>query len=59
MWALLTGACVFIVLAGTAFCLGRIAKRRFPKSYAIVDKFLYSIDLILIAGFFVLLYFTR
>lgn len=59
MWTLLTGLCIFVGLAVTAFCIGRAAKRRFPKTYAVVDKMLYSIDLILIAGFLVLLYITR
>jgi hypothetical protein len=59
MWTFLTGSFIFVGLAVAAFCLGQSARRRFPKTYATVDKILSGIDLILIAVFFVLLYFTR
>jgi hypothetical protein len=59
MWTQLIGLCLFVGLAGTAFFLGRAAKRGFPKIYSIVDKFLYGIDLILIVGFLAVLYFAR
>ena len=59
MWTQLTGLCIFVGLAGTAFCLGRTAKQRFPTTYSIIDKFLNVIDLILIAGFLAVLYFAR
>lgn len=59
MSTLLTGSFIFVGLAVAAFCLGQSAKRRFPKTYATVDKILYSIDLILIAAFFMLLYLTH
>lgn len=59
MWTFLTGSFIFVGLAVSAFWLGQKARRRFPKTYASVDRILSSIDLILIAVFFALLYMTR
>lgn len=60
MWTKSIGLVLFVTLAMTAFCLGQIARRRFPKTYTTIDKALSSLELVLLAAvFFGLFYLTR
>ena len=60
MWTKSIGLLLFVVLAISAFCLGQIARRRFPKTYTTIDKSLSGIELVfMIVVFFGLFYFTR
>ncbi|PIT00444.1 hypothetical protein TSA1_06490 [Bradyrhizobium nitroreducens] len=60
MWTKSIGLVLFVTLAMTAFCLGQIARRRFPKTYTTIDKALSSLELVLLAAvLFGLFYLTR
>ncbi|MCS3759349.1 hypothetical protein ML401_17510 [Bradyrhizobium sp. 62B] len=60
MWTKSIGLVLFVTLAGTAFYVGQIARRRFPRTYTTIDKALSSLELILLAAvLFGLFYFTR
>ncbi|WP_298243862.1 hypothetical protein [uncultured Bradyrhizobium sp.] len=60
MWTKSIGLVLFVTLAMTAFCLGQIARRRFPRTYTTIDKALSSLELVFLAAvFFGLFYLTR
>jgi predicted Na+-dependent transporter len=60
MWTKSVGLFLFVVLAMTAFWLGQVARRRFPRTYGAVDKALSGIELVfMVVVFFGLFYFTR
>ena len=60
MWTKSIGLLLFIILAMTAFWLGQVARRRFPRTYSTVDKALSGIELVFMVVVFVgLFYLTR
>jgi hypothetical protein len=60
MWTRSIGLFLFVILAMTAFGLGQVARRRFPRTYSTVDKVLSGIELVfMVVVFFGLFYFTR
>ncbi len=60
MWTKSIGLVLLIALAMTAFWLGQIARRRFPRTYTTIDKALSSLELVFLAAvFFGLFYLTR
>lgn len=51
---------MFVILAITAFCLGQVARRRFPKTYTTIDEALSGLELaFVVVVFFGLFYFMR
>ncbi|MBR0973959.1 hypothetical protein [Bradyrhizobium japonicum] len=59
MWTKSIGQLLFVNLAMIAFCLGQLARRRFPKTYTAVDQALSGIELVFTAVvFFGPFYFT-
>jgi hypothetical protein len=60
MWTVLPGLVLLVGLVLAAVFLGQAARRRFPRSYAAVDKAISSLELVFIIVVFLgALYFTR
>ncbi|MCG2632091.1 hypothetical protein L6654_36330 [Bradyrhizobium sp. WYCCWR 13023] len=60
MWTKSIGLVLFVTLAMTAFCLGQVARRRFPRTYNTIDKALSGVELVfMVVVFFGLFYFAR